>query len=97
MERIRPAVRPKPANTKHRRSRPAVALWVAAFLFGAIALGASARNELLRGHVSINERQSASTQKVAAPKATSDLAAKYGVAASSPAVGGSDQESRKSS
>ena len=51
-----------------------------------VALGASARNELLRGHVSINERRSDSAAKPAASKSTSDLAAKYGSAASSPAV-----------
>jgi len=53
-----------------------------------VALSASARNELLRGHVSINERRSDSAAKPAASKNTSDLAAKYGSAASSPAVAG---------
>jgi RHS repeat-associated protein len=51
-----------------------------------VALGANARSELLRGHVTINERRSDSTAKPAASKTSSDLATKYGSAASSPAV-----------
>jgi len=86
MERIRPAVRPKPANTIYRRSRPAVVVWVAAFLFGAIAVGAGAKNELLRGRVIINEAHGNTAAKAVAPKSTSDLAAKYGISASSPTV-----------
>jgi len=95
MERIGPAVRPKPAYIQYKRSRPAVAAWVAAFLFGVVAVDAGAKNELLRGHVSINERQNTSTPKVAVPKATADLSVKYGSAASSPAIAGAIKKAEK--
>jgi hypothetical protein len=95
MERIRPAVRPKPAKTQYKRSRPAVVLWMAAFLFGAVTIGVNANNELLRGHVSINERSDGNAPKIAAPKKTADLAAKYGSAASSSAVAGAIKKAEK--
>jgi len=60
-----------------------------------MALGASARNGLLRGRVTINERAGENAPKAIVPKTTSDLAAKYGSAASSPAIAGAIKKAEK--